>query len=109
MEDLWNEDKKCTICKGIFEKDSTPAGDCEMALRLPCSHFFGAECLGLLFLSKLEGGWEQKLCPSSSCRRKVYDEDEDAQETEVASGQRFGYRFIPRSETLYDYDPKMGH
>ena len=105
MKDLSDHEKKCGICQGIYEEDTTLVGDPEIALRLPCSHFFGADCLRLLFLSRREGGWEQKLCPF--CRRTVYDEP--VQGAAVALPRKFGYHFISRAETKCDYDPKMGH
>ena len=104
MQNLSDDEKTCNICKGIYEEDTTLAGDPEIALRLPCSHVFGAECLGLLFLSRQEGGWEQQMCPI--CRRSVYEEG--AQEPVVVTARDFGYHVISRAETQFDHDHKMG-
>ena len=103
-DDLSEEERTCPICKGIYEEDTTLAGDPEPAFRLPCSHVFGAECLRLLFLSKRAGGWEQKLCPL--CRRQVYEEHVEGVVAELP--RKFKYHFTSRWETLFDYDTKMG-
>ncbi|KAL8789701.1 MAG: hypothetical protein Q9195_006698 [Heterodermia aff. obscurata] len=57
-QELAEDDRDCSLCKGIYEEDISGNGTTtEVAVRLPSSHVFGYECLRLLLLSKDEGGW----------------------------------------------------
>ena len=58
IQDLANDDRECSLCKGVYEQDISGNGITpESAVKLPlCGHVFGSECIRLSLTTKDEGG-----------------------------------------------------
>ncbi len=72
-------DATCSICTQPYENQTTDSGSFENAVRLPCKHVFGSECL----LEWLRHG---NTCPL--CRGELLFPDEDGRELEGGDGDK---------------------
>ena len=70
-KELFDNEKICGICATPYEEGEM----CEAALRLPCGHLFGRECLRTWMGRKEQEGYGKRSC--FRCREKVVVPDEE--------------------------------
>ncbi|KAL9133198.1 MAG: hypothetical protein Q9175_005621 [Cornicularia normoerica] len=67
---LENEDQRCFICMENY--GTTPSASCiiERAVKLPCNHIMGSECISIWVSAPAQGGGGNNTCPF--CRHVLF-------------------------------------
>lgn len=75
---LGKEDQNCSICMEDYGTVPCASGTIERAVRLPCNHVFGSECISIWF-TPTDGQRGHNTCPA--CRRVLFQMDPASTET----------------------------
>ena len=69
VETLAKGERNCLICTIRYERFSPESGIRELAVKIPCGHILGGNCLRKMLQRKTSGGAQQSQCPF--CRAKI--------------------------------------
>ena len=67
---LGEEDQRCSICMEDYGTTQSATGIIERAVKLPCNHIMGSECISIWVSSPTKGGSGNNTCPI--CRRVLF-------------------------------------
>ncbi|CAD6567925.1 MAG: hypothetical protein ASARMPRED_001190 [Alectoria sarmentosa] len=67
---LGQEDQRCSICMEDYGTAPSASGIIERAVKLPCNHILGSECISIWLSAPAQGGGGNNTCPI--CRRVLF-------------------------------------